>query len=101
MTTNDACEAYLPGNNCITKTGGGCVTNTTCSNITLEAACVKNSSGATCFYDTASSSCKDKICSNAPSTNNTHDLCVAFLSTCTVNSTNAGCVDKTCENSLA
>ncbi|CAD8108961.1 unnamed protein product [Paramecium primaurelia] len=101
LTTNDACEAYLPGNNCITKTGGGCVTNTTCSNITLEAACVKNSSGATCFYDTASSSCKDKICSNAPSTNNTHDLCVAFLSTCTVNSTNAGCVDKTCENSLA
>ncbi|CAD8109130.1 unnamed protein product [Paramecium primaurelia] len=101
LTTNDACEAYLPNNNCITKTGGGCVTNTTCSLITLEAACIKNVYGATCFWDTASSGCKDKICTNAPSTNNTHDLCVAFLSTCTVNSTNAGCVEKTCENSLA
>ncbi|CAK64874.1 unnamed protein product (macronuclear) [Paramecium tetraurelia] len=101
ITTNDACEAYLPNNNCITKTAGGCVTNTTCAVITLEAACVKNSSGAICFWDTASSTCKDKICANAPSTNTTHDLCVAFLSTCTVNSTNAGCVDKSCENTLA
>ncbi|CAD8109099.1 unnamed protein product [Paramecium primaurelia] len=100
LTTNDACEAYLPNNNCITKTGGGCVTNTTCSLITLEAACIKNVYGATCFWDTSSSGCKDKICTYAPSTNNTHDLCVAFLSTCTVNSTNAGCVEKTCENSL-
>ncbi|CAD8109110.1 unnamed protein product [Paramecium primaurelia] len=98
LTTNDACEAYLPNNNCITKTGGGCVTNTTCAAITLEAACIKNSSGATCFWDNGN--CKDKICTNAPSTNTTHDLCVAFLSTCTVNSTNAGCVEKTCENSL-
>ncbi|CAK64788.1 unnamed protein product (macronuclear) [Paramecium tetraurelia] len=101
ITTNDACEAYLPANNCITKSGGGCVPNTTCAVITLEAACVKNSSGATCFWDSASSTCKDKTCANAPSTNTTNDLCVAFLSSCTVNSTNAGCVDKTCENSLA
>ncbi|CAD8109102.1 unnamed protein product [Paramecium primaurelia] len=100
LTTNDACEAYLPNNNCITKTGGGCVTNTTCSLITLEAACIKNVYGATCFWDTSSSGCKDKICTNAPSTTNTHDLCVAFLSNCTVNSTNSGCVEKTCENSL-
>nr|P17053.1 RecName: Full=G surface protein, allelic form 168; Flags: Precursor [Paramecium primaurelia]CAA36378.1 unnamed protein product [Paramecium primaurelia] len=100
MTTNDACEAYLTGNNCITKSGGGCVTNTTCAAITLEAACVKNSSGSTCFWDTASSSCKDKTCVNAPATNTTHDLCQAFLNTCTVNSTSAGCVEKTCENSL-
>nr|CAA09180.1 surface antigen G [Paramecium tetraurelia] len=100
LTTNDACEAYLTGNNCITKTGGGCVTNTTCAAITLEAACVKNSTGSTCFWDTASSSCKDKICVNAPATNTTHDLCQAFLNTCTVNSTSAGCVEKTCENSL-
>nr|AAS94225.1 surface antigen A [Paramecium tetraurelia] len=100
LTTNDACEAYLTGNNCITKSGGGCVTNTTCAAITLEAACVKNSSGQTCFWDSASSSCKDKTCLNAPSTNTTHDLCQAFLNTCTVNSTSAGCVEKTCENSL-
>ncbi|CAK64863.1 unnamed protein product (macronuclear) [Paramecium tetraurelia] len=100
ITTNDACEAYLPNNNCITKTAGGCVINTTCAVITLEAACIKNSSGATCFWDTASLACKDRKCTNAPSSNNTHDLCVAFLSTCTVNSTNAGCVDKSCENSL-
>ncbi|CAD8125030.1 unnamed protein product [Paramecium sonneborni] len=100
ITTNDACEAYLPGRNCITKNGGGCVTNTTCSNITSPAACIRNALGATCFYDEASSSCKDKICTNAPSSNITHDLCVAFLSTCTVNSTNSGCVEKTCENTL-
>nr|P13837.1 RecName: Full=G surface protein, allelic form 156; Flags: Precursor [Paramecium primaurelia]CAA27514.1 unnamed protein product [Paramecium primaurelia] len=100
MTTNDACEAYFTGNNCITKSGGGCVTNTTCAAITLEAACVKNSSGSTCFWDTASSSCKDKTCVNAPATNTTHDLCQPFLNTCTVNSTSAGCVEKTCENSL-
>ncbi|CAD8110299.1 unnamed protein product [Paramecium primaurelia] len=100
LTTNDACEAYLPSSNCITKTGGGCVVNTTCALISLEAACIKNSSGATCFWDSASSTCKDKICTNAPSSNTTHDLCVAFLSTCTVNSASAGCVDKTCENTL-
>ncbi|CAD8176985.1 unnamed protein product [Paramecium pentaurelia] len=101
LTTNDACEAYLPNNNCITKTGGGCVTNTTCAAITFINACIKNSSGATCFWDPDGSGCKDKICTNAPSTNNTHDSCVQFLSTCTVNSTNNGCVEKTCENSLA
>ncbi|CAD8145016.1 unnamed protein product [Paramecium octaurelia] len=100
ITTNDACEAYLPASNCITKSGGGCVTNTTCAVITLEAACVKNSSGAICFWDSASSTCKDKTCANAPATNTTNDLCVAFLSSCTLNSTSAGCVDKTCENSL-
>ncbi|CAD8157933.1 unnamed protein product [Paramecium octaurelia] len=100
LTTNDACEAYLTGNNCITKTGGGCVTNTTCAAITLEAACVKNSTGSTCFWDTANSSCKDKTCGNAPKTNTTHDLCQAFLYTCTVKSTGDGCVEKTCENSL-
>ncbi|CAK82827.1 unnamed protein product (macronuclear) [Paramecium tetraurelia] len=100
LTTNDACEAYLTANNCITKTGGGCVTNTTCAAITIEAACVQNSTGSSCFWDTASSSCKDKTCANAPKTNTTHDLCQAFLNTCTVNSTSAGCIEKTCENSL-
>ncbi|CAD8144072.1 unnamed protein product [Paramecium pentaurelia] len=100
MTTNDACEAYFTGNNCITKTGSGCVTNTTCAAITLEAACVKNSSASTCFWNTASSSCKDKTCVNAPATNTTHDLCQAFLNTCTVNQTSAGFVQKKCENSF-
>ncbi|CAD8176961.1 unnamed protein product [Paramecium pentaurelia] len=98
--TNDACEAYYPANNCITKTGGGCVTNTTCAAITLEVACVKNSSGQPCVWDVASSSCKDKICINAPLTKTTNELCQEFLNTCTVNSAGAGCVEKTCENSL-
>ncbi|CAD8070415.1 unnamed protein product [Paramecium primaurelia] len=100
ITTNGECEAYLPGQNCIAKTGGGCNTNTTCSAITLEAACIKNSLGFACFWDSTSTSCKDKTCLNAPSNNNTHELCQSFLNTCTVNTSNTGCVDKTCENSL-
>ncbi|CAK70235.1 unnamed protein product (macronuclear) [Paramecium tetraurelia] len=53
-----------------------------------------------CFWHVASGSCKDKICANAPSSNNSHELCQQFLNSCTVNSTNTGCVEKTCENSL-
>ncbi|CAD8187329.1 unnamed protein product [Paramecium pentaurelia] len=45
-------------------------------------------------------SCKNKKFLNAPSNNNTHELCQSFLNKYTVNSTNTGQVDKTCENSL-
>ncbi|CAD8202267.1 unnamed protein product [Paramecium octaurelia] len=100
LNTNDACETYLPANKCITKNGGGCTINTTCSLISIEVACIKNSLGQPCFWHAASGSCKDKICVNAPSSNNSHELCQQFLNTCTVNSTNTGCVEKTCENSL-
>ncbi|CAK70227.1 unnamed protein product (macronuclear) [Paramecium tetraurelia] len=60
LNTNDACETYLPANKCITKNGGGCTINTTCSLISIEAA-------IWCFWHVASGSCKDKICVNAPS----------------------------------
>jgi Notch-like protein len=69
--TNDKCNTYLSG--CITKTGGGCVINTTCTAVgSLEKACVKDVNNNLCVFDTT---CKDKTCANAPSTNNTHALC--------------------------
>lgn len=69
--TNDKCNTYLAG--CITKTGGGCVVNTTCSAVgSLEKACVKDAAGNTCLFDTT---CKDKTCANAPSSNINHSLC--------------------------
>ncbi|CAD8210801.1 unnamed protein product [Paramecium pentaurelia] len=94
-TTNDQCEAYLPKSNCITQDGGGCRTNTTCEAINLEAACKADKDGKVCFWDNGK--CLTKICTNAPSTNNNHTLCNAFLNTCTVGS-GSTCVDKTCEN---
>jgi Notch-like protein len=75
ITTNEACDTYLPNNKCITVLNGGCTTNTTCSAISYKPACVKDGSGSTCFYDDASATCKDKTCINAPSTNTTHELC--------------------------
>lgn len=92
--TNDLCKAYLPTGNCVTKNGGGCRINTTCEAIDLESACVADVSGKTCFWD---GGCKTKTCANSPTTNNSHALCSAFLTSCTVGS-GSTCVDKTCEN---
>lgn len=85
MTTNSACAGFVTG--CITKSGGGCVANGACSVANVQAACVKNSSNVDCIWDTT---CKEKTCANAPTTNNTHDLCTSYLSTCTVKS-GGGC----------
>ena len=85
MTTNTACSGFL--SNCIT-TGTGCVSNGACSVATIEAACVKNLSGSPCIWNVT---CKDKTCANAPTTNNTHELCTTYLATCTVASGGSGC----------
>ena len=71
--TNIKCEAWLPGGNCITKTGGGCKPNGACSVADISVACEKNISGGDCVWNTT---CKDKTCPNAPgATYNTHLTC--------------------------
>jgi Notch-like protein len=64
------------------------VTNTTCESAKIEFACVKNAASTPCIWDVI---CKEKICKNAPSSKNTHELCNSYLPTCTVNSAGNGC----------
>ena len=71
MTTNAACAGFK--SNCITKNGGGCVDNGNCIAANIAAACVKNVYGVDCIFD--ANTCKEKTCTNAPTTNNTHELC--------------------------
>jgi len=76
IVTNKACETFKEG--CITKKDGGCIQNTTCSAIAIEAACVKNSFNALCMWKSDITACQDMICINSPSSNNTHELCTIF-----------------------
>ena len=75
LITNSDCDKFKGG--CITKSGGGCVTNGSCSAANIEVACVKNSIGVPCIWD---SSCKEKTCANASILNTTNDACEAYLS---------------------
>jgi hypothetical protein len=61
--------------NCITKLGGGCVTNTTCASINISVACLNDVNGTVCFWDTTSATCKNKTCTNAPNTYNDDSTC--------------------------
>jgi hypothetical protein len=45
INTNFACENYFPKNQCITKLGGGCIKNTTCSSIMIDLACEIDAKG--------------------------------------------------------
>lgn len=46
------------------------MTNTTCSSITVDKACIKDVSGKVCFWDNGT--CKEKTCLNAPNTITDH-----------------------------
>ncbi|CAD8096596.1 unnamed protein product [Paramecium sonneborni] len=111
LTTNNACETYLLGQKCITKVGGGCIENTTCDAIKLEIACQQDAKEQICFWDSASSLCKDKICKNAniredtslnritiKNRNTAFDQCQTFSKKCIQNQKNNGCLDDICEN---
>jgi Notch-like protein len=66
LKSNEECEKYLPNNNCITQSGGGCRTNEECLQINAEKACVKDKFGAECFWEEDTSDCITKSCSKAP-----------------------------------
>jgi Notch-like protein len=101
LVSNTDCETYLPNSKCITKSGGGCITNTTCAAITIQGACVADANGTDCFWDpSGAGSCKDRTCFNAPSIYTDDAACSSFLKTCTVSSSGAGCVNRICENLL-
>lgn len=55
LTTNKECDDLKTG--CITKKDGGCIQNTTCGAISIEAACVKNSSNAPCMWKSDITAC--------------------------------------------
>lgn len=48
MKTNEDCERYLPDNKCITRSGGGCIKNDSCSKANTKIACVKDINGKDC-----------------------------------------------------
>ncbi|CAD8151469.1 unnamed protein product [Paramecium octaurelia] len=96
IVTNVGCQAINA--NCITKSGGGCMTNGECSIANVDYACKKNLRGEQCFWDSITQSCKDRTCSNAPQSLSTFEQCSKFLSSCTVNSLKQGCENRTCEN---
>lgn len=55
------CEAYLPGSNCTTKKGGGCVVKSTCSAATAESACnnVVGKPDDKCTWEKDNGKCRD------------------------------------------
>ncbi|CAD8045369.1 unnamed protein product [Paramecium sonneborni] len=67
----------------------GCVTRTTCAAATIQAACVKNSSGGDCYW--TGTACVDKTCANAPLTMTTNTACGGFVQDC-ITKTGGGCV---------
>ncbi|CAD8125019.1 unnamed protein product [Paramecium sonneborni] len=91
LISDSQCRSQI--NSCTMKYGGGCETSgDKCENQKIEGACVTNlDQKKLCIWD--SNQCKDKICLNASSINNTNELCSTFLSTCTVNDTLNGCQD--------
>ncbi|CAD8120354.1 unnamed protein product [Paramecium sonneborni] len=115
LLTNEECEAYLQGHNCITQTGGGCTTQTICEAIKVEAACIQDIYGIQCNWDKINLNCKRKSCwypkqndSGSSSLNRllsashtiTQNYCQSFSDTCIANSTNTECIEKRCEDSL-
>lgn len=90
MVTDASCKAFTTANNCTTKSGGGCIIKTTCAAAGIEAACVTNSAGGTCYWN--GSACVDKICTNAPSNLTTNLTCQGYLSTCIT--TGSGCISN-------
>ncbi|CAD8155977.1 unnamed protein product [Paramecium octaurelia] len=91
--TNILCNAFIPG--CVTKKDGGCKDNGACSSLDVIA-CEKDSKNQPCVVN--GTSCKDKTCDNAPTTNTTHEACTLYLPTCTVNATLKGCRTRQCDN---
>ncbi|CAK86123.1 unnamed protein product (macronuclear) [Paramecium tetraurelia] len=96
IVTNVGCQSI--SQDCITKSGGGCMTNGECSTANIDYACKVNIRGEQCFWDSVAQQCKDKTCTNAPQNLSTYEQCSKFLETCTVNSLKQGCEDRTCEN---
>ncbi|CAD8208762.1 unnamed protein product [Paramecium octaurelia] len=98
LKTNEDCEKYLPDNHCITRSGGGCIENGSCSKVTTSIACVKDINGSDCYWYEITGTCITKQCDKAPSTIRTQEDCEKFWSKCQVNQTATGCEDKICEN---
>ncbi|CAD8083605.1 unnamed protein product [Paramecium sonneborni] len=82
---------------CTTKEGGGCIDIGTDCKIQEKKGCVVNIFNSPCFWD--GSTCKDKICINAPTSYITHEQCQTYLGSCSLNSDNKGCMDmpSSCE----
>ncbi|CAD8087535.1 unnamed protein product [Paramecium sonneborni] len=96
IVSNVGCQSI--SKDCITKSGGGCMTNGECSIANVDYACKQNLRGEQCFWDSITQLCKDRTCINAPLSLTTFEQCSKFLSTCTVNSLKQGCENRTCEN---
>ncbi|CAD8203424.1 unnamed protein product [Paramecium octaurelia] len=90
-------ETYLPAKKCITKIGGGCIINTTCSLISKELACLNIHQDNLVFGMLLVENANIEFVNHH---NNSPELCQSFLNTCTINSTITGCLENTCENSL-
>ncbi|CAK59269.1 unnamed protein product (macronuclear) [Paramecium tetraurelia] len=98
LKTNEDCERYLPDNHCITRSGGGCIQNDSCSKVSIAIACVKDINGSDCQWYEQTDKCITKQCNKAPTTINTQELCQSFWSKCKVNQSGTGCEDRICEN---
>ncbi|CAD8124653.1 unnamed protein product [Paramecium sonneborni] len=79
LTTEAACASYFT--NCTTKNGGGCVTKSTCSAVTIDVACTTALNGTVCAWDAAQNKCRDKDCQDFSGT--THAACQVQKAGCT------------------
>ncbi|CAK82766.1 unnamed protein product (macronuclear) [Paramecium tetraurelia] len=92
----DTCSAKQQ--NCTARTGG-CMKRVACTVYTKKSQCEENLSGGKCIWNTNTEpgKCYDKTCTNADSTYNSHEKCIA-LGNCTVKlgedgTTLGGCIN--------
>ncbi|CAD8105628.1 unnamed protein product [Paramecium sonneborni] len=101
LTTNEQCQDFVKiftSYKCITKSGGGCVSNINCNSATIQSACKFDGSSRTCFWDdtVTPNLCKELTCDNLPKTYKTAKECSDKIIGCTLASSKAGCTAKSC-----
>ncbi|CAK70225.1 unnamed protein product (macronuclear) [Paramecium tetraurelia] len=79
LQTDVDCAKYFT--NCTTKSGGGCVTKSSCSAATINAACITALNGTICAWDYTLNKCRDKDCQDFIGT--THAICQTQRQECT------------------
>ncbi|CAD8210868.1 unnamed protein product [Paramecium octaurelia] len=105
FNTDALCKSFIAG--CTVAKVGGCIAQPTscdgleqdhCPKVTINAT-GKASSENKCSWNTKTSVCQDRSCSDAPITITTEKGCRDWLKSCTIGLTNKGCINEytTCD----
>ncbi|CAD8196366.1 unnamed protein product [Paramecium pentaurelia] len=105
FNTDTLCQSYK--SDCTAAKSGGCIAQPTscngleqdhCPKVTINAT-GKSGSENKCSWNTKTSVCQDRVCSDAPISITTESGCRAWLKSCTIGLTNKGCINEysTCD----